>query len=101
MFSEQLHVSAGSVFSSHWFANAFAWLYCVLTDTTNLCVSQTTHHVTRFTSTGLCCLVSAVYVDGAEGTPGRLLHFRQAAVLADTPGATLQGEATPIRLHGG
>lgn len=51
----------------------------VLTHPTNLYVSQTIYHFTSFTSSGLCCLMSVVYVGGEGGNLGRLPDSMQAA----------------------
>lgn len=62
-----LNASAECVFQSSQFVEVSAWLYHVLTHSTNWCVLQTTCHFTSFTNNSLCCVMSVVYIGGAEG----------------------------------
>lgn len=72
--SECLNVSAECAFQSSQFVQVSAWLYHVLTHSTNWCVLQTTCHFISFTNNGLCCVMSVVYIGGAEGIQDPLLH---------------------------
>lgn len=93
-FSEQLSVSAGSVFWSNQFAEASAWLHHVVTHPTNLCVSQTTCDLPLSPA-----VVSVAWclpcVLGGTRNPGRLPHSRVPSAWALChPGAALWAEAT-------